>query len=140
MLFRSFLRVLPIEEDKEYLRYFLDFYKKDISSFVDLAKLDISKSKIKLYLLRNMNPAGIFVCNEYDNHSLEIVFDYVIPLYRDFKIGSFIFGKQKVYFLSKGYNRFVVFTENVAHIKYIKKMGFVENKLNGRLGYTKEIK
>lgn len=139
-LSKEYLRVLPIEEDTEYLKYFLDFYEKDINKFVDLSKIDIAKSKIKLYLLRNMNPAGLFICNEYDNHTLEIVFDYVIPLFRDFKIGSFIYGKQKVYFLSKGYNRFVVFTENKAHINYIKKMGFIEAKLNGKIGYTKEIK
>lgn len=138
-LSKEYLRVLPIEEDTEYLRYFLDYYKKDISKFVDIEKVDFTKSKIKLYLLRNMNPAGIFVCNEYDKRSLEIVFDYVIPLFRDFKIGSFIYGKQKIYFLSKGYNRFVVFTENKAHINYIKKMGFIETKLNGKKGYTKEI-
>lgn len=139
-LSKEFLRILPIEEDTEYLKYFLDFYKKDINKFVDLTDFDISSATIKLYLLRNMNPAGIFVCDEYDNHSLEIIFDYVIPLFRDFKIGSFVFGKQKVYFLSKGYNRFVVFTENKDHVRYIKKMGFVETKLNGKLGYTKEIK
>ncbi len=138
-LSKEYLRILPIEEDTEYLKYFLDFYKKDISKFQDLEKLDISKSIIKLYLLRNMNPAGVFVCDEYDNHTLEIVFDYVIPLFRDFKIGSFVFGKQKLYFLSKGYNRFVVFTESKEHIKYLKKMGFIETKLNGKTGYTKEI-
>ncbi len=138
-LSKEYLRIMPIEGDTEYLNYFLDFYKKDISKYLDISKLDISKSKIKLYLLRNMNPAGIFVCNEYDNHSLEIVFDYVIPLFRDFKIGSFVFGKQKAYFLSKGYNRFVVFTENRDHINYLKKMGFVETKLNGKLGFTKII-
>ena len=138
-LSKEYLRVLPIDEDTQYLKYFLEYYKKDISNFVDLSKIDISKSDIKLYLLRNMNVAGIFACNEYDKHSLEIVFDYVIPLFRDFKIGSFIFGKQKVYFLGKGYNRFVIFTENKDHITYIRKMGFVETKLNRRLGYTKEI-
>ena len=138
-LSKEYLRVLPIEEDTEYLRYFLDFYKKDIGKFADLSLVDISKSKIKLYLLRNMNPAGIFICNEYDKHSLEIVLDYVIPLFRDFKIGSFVFGKQKIYFLSKGYNRFVIFTENKDHISYIKKMGFTEAKLNGKMGFTKNI-
>lgn len=138
-LSKEYLRVLPIEEDTEYLKYFLDFYKKDIGKFVDLSLVDIDKSKIKLYLLRNMNPAGIFICNEYDSNTLEIVFDYVIPLFRDFKIGSFVFGKQKIYFLSKGYNRFVVFTENKDHVRYIKKMGFVEAKLNGKIGYTKNI-
>ncbi|MCK5388653.1 MAG: YgjV family protein [Candidatus Izimaplasma sp.] len=138
-LSKEYLRVLPIEEDTEYLKYFLDFYKKDIDKYLDISNLDLSKATIKLYLLRNMNPAGIFVCDEYDNHSLEIVFDYVIPLFRDFKIGSFVFGKQKVYFLSKGYNRFVVFTDNRDHIRYLKKMGFIESKLNGKTGYTKPI-
>lgn len=138
-LSKEYLRILPIDEDTEYLRYFLDFYKKDINKYLDLDKLDLSKAKIKLYLLRNMNPAGIFVCNEYDKHSLEIVFDYVIPLFRDFKIGSFVFGKQKLYFLSKGYNRFVVFSETLDHIKYLLKMGFIETKLDGKKGYTKEI-
>ena len=138
-LSKEYLRILPIEGETQYLKYFLDFYQKDIAKFTDLPKLDISKAKIKLYLLRNMNPAGIFVCDEYDKHTLEIVFDYVIPLFRDFKMGSFIFGKQKVYFLSKGYNRFVVFTENIDHIRYIKKMGFIEAKLNGKTGYTKDI-
>ncbi len=136
---KEYLRIMPIEEDTEYLQYFLDYYKKDINKYMDISKLDISKSKIKLYLLRNMNPAGIFVCNEYDHHSLEIVFDYVIPLFRDFKIGSFVFGKEKVYFLSKGYNRFVIFTENKDHIKYLKKMGFIEAKLNGKDGFAKTI-
>ena len=138
-LSKEYLRILPIEEDTEYLKYFLDYYKKDIGKYSDLSQLDISKSKIKLYLLRNMNPAGIFVCDEYDKRTLEIVLDYVIPLFRDFKIGSFVFGKQKVYFLSKGYNRFVIFTENKDHIKYITKMGFIETKLNGKTGYTKDI-
>ncbi len=138
-LSREYLRIMPIEQDTEYLNYFLDFYKKDINKFIDLSKLNITDSKIKLYLLRNMNPAGIFVCNEYDNYTLEIVVDYVIPLFRDFKIGSFVFGKQKTYFLSKGYKRFVVFTENIEHIKYLKKMGFTEAKLNGKLGFAKDI-
>ena len=138
-LSKDYLRILPIEGESQYLTQFLEFYLDDIKKFVDITKFRISDAKIKLYLLRNMNPAGLFVCDEYDNHSLEILFDYVIPLYRDFQIGSFIYGKQKVYFLSKGYNRFIVFTENKDHIKYIKKMGFIEARLNGKLGYTKEI-
>ncbi len=139
-LSKEYLRVLPIEGDTSYLKYFLDYYKKDIEKFFDTTKLDISKAVVRLYLLRNMNPAGIFVCNEYDNHTLEIAIDYVIPMYTDFKIGYFVFEKQKLYFLGKGYNRFVVFTKNIDHIKYIKKMGFIESNFNGVKGFTKDIK
>ena len=87
-----------------------------------------------------MNPAGIFICNEYDKKTLEITLDYVIPMFRDFKVGQFIFEGQKLYFLGKGYNRFLVFTDNLHHIKYLKKMGFVETKVKTKLCFEKRIK
>ena len=137
---KEFFRVLPIENDTDYLNSFLDFYKKDIERFNDISKIDFEKAAVKLYLLRNMNPAGIFVCNEFDKKTLEITLDYVIPTFRDLKIGQFIFEGQKLYFLGKGYNRFVVFTDNLHHIKYLKKMGFVESKVKTNICYVKSIK
>ena len=137
---KEFFRVLPIENDTDYLNYFLDFYKNDIGSKVDITKIDFEKAVVKLYLLRNMNPAGIFICNEFDKKTLEITLDYAIPMFRDFKLGQFIFQGQKLYFLGKGYNRFVVFTENSNHIKYLKKMGFVETKVKTKIAYVKSIK
>jgi len=139
-LSKEFFRVLPINQDTEYLSYFLDFYEKDINNYSDLSKFNIDDAKIKLYLLRNMNPAGIFICSEHDKETLEITLDYVIPRFRDFKIGSFIFGKQKEYFASQGYNTFIIFTKNKDHIKYISKMGFIEKNINGKKGFTKLIK
>lgn len=137
---KEFFRVLPIENDTDYLNYFLDFYKDDIGSYSDINKIDFEKAVVKLYLLRNMNPAGIFVCSEFDKKTLEITLDYVIPMFRDFKLGQFIFEGQKLYFLGKGYNRFVVFTKKDSHIKYLKKMGFVETKVKTKICYVKSIK
>jgi len=137
---KEFFRVLPIENDTDYLNGFLDFYKKDIESYNDISKIDFEKAAVKLYLLRNMNPAGIFVCNEFDKKTLEITLDYVIPMFRDLKVGQFIFEGQKLYFLGKGYNRFVVFTDNLHHIKYLKKMGFVKTKVKTKISYVKSIK
>jgi hypothetical protein len=138
-LSKEFFRVLPIQNDTEYLSYFLDFYKEDIKKFSDIEKIDFNQAEVKLYLLRNMTPAGIFICNKYDSKTLEIVLDYAIPLYRDFKLGMFIFESQKLYFLGKGFNRFIVSTNNDDHIKYVKKMGFVEKKIGRETYYTKII-
>jgi hypothetical protein len=137
---KEYFRVLPIENDTDYLNGFLEFYKSDIERFSDISKIDFQKAVVKLYLLRNMNPAGIFVCNEFDKKTLEITLDYAIPMFRDFKIGQFIFEGQKLYFLGKGYNRFVIFTDNLKHIKYLKKMGFVETKVKTKICYVKSIK
>jgi len=138
-LSKEFYRALPIENDTDYLNSFLEFYKQDIEKYSDVSKIDFEKARIKLYILRNMNPAGIFVCNEYDKKTLEITLDYAIPMFRDFKIGQFIFQKQKLYFLGKGYNRFIIFTDNNHHIKYLKKMGFVETKVKTKICYVANI-
>jgi hypothetical protein len=61
-------------------------------------------------------------------------------MFRDLKVGQFIFEGQKLYFLGKGYNRFVVFTDNLQHIKYLKKMGFVKTKVKTKFCYVKSIK
>ncbi len=137
---KEFFRILPIQNNSEYLKSFVDFYEEDIKKYHHSSNIGLEESVIKLFILRNMNPAGVFVCNEYDKKTLEITFDYVIPLFRDFKIGQFIFEKQKLYFLGKGYNRFVVFTDNLKHINYLKKMGFVKSKLKTKVCYVASIK
>ena len=137
---KEFFRILPIQNNSEYLKNFLEFNKVDIKKYNHSSIVDLEQSVIKLFILRNMNPAGVFICNEYDKKTLEITFDYVIPLFRDFKIGQFIFEKQKLYFLGKGYNKFVVFTDNLQHINYLKKMGFVKTKLRTKTCYVASIK
>ena len=138
-LSKDFYRALPIENDTDYLSSFLEFYKQDIEKYSDISKINFEKAEVKLYILRNMNPAGIFICNEYDKKTLEITLDYSIPMFRDFKIGQFVFEKQKLYFLGKGYHRFIVFTDNLHHIKYLKKMGFTETKVQSNICYIKTI-
>lgn len=136
---KEYFRVLPIENDTDYLNSFLEFYKKDIEQYTDISKIDFNKAAVKLYILRNMNPAGIFICNEINKNTLEITLDYAIPMFRDFKMGQFIFERQKLYFLKNGYNKFVVFTDNLHHVKYLKKMGFVETKRKDKISYVKSI-
>lgn len=125
---KDFFRVLPIEDDSEYLKGFIEFYKKDIESYMKIEDFNIDEATEKFYVLRNMNPAGIFIADKFDNKTLEIKLDYVVPMYRDFKIGLFVFSSQRQTFLDKGFTNFVVYTENESHIKYVKKMGFVKEE------------
>ena len=132
----DFFRVLPIKKDSEYMKMFLDFYKDDILSFSEVDFDKVLGSRVRFFVLRNMTPAGIFVADEHDSKTLVINLDYVVPQYRDFKIGNFVFTTQKEYFNSLGYDKFIAFTENSDHIEYVKKMGFTELKENC---YTKSI-
>lgn len=138
-LSKDYFKILPVSHDSDYTRTFLSFYESDINTFGDLEKANLENAEISLYILRNMNPAGLFICDKYDNDTLEIKLDYAIPQYRDFKMGDFLFEKNRDYFINLGYKKFIAFTDEKAHINYVKKMGFKEINLDSKIGYIKEI-
>ncbi len=125
---KDYFRVLPVETGYGYLKNFMSFYKDDMKNFIEVKEEEIYNAKVQLYVLRNMTPASIFIADEIDNETLEIKVDYAIPQYRDFKIGKFVYEKENQVFKDMNYKKLVVKSENEAHIKYIKKMGFKEDQ------------
>ncbi|MDD7794322.1 hypothetical protein [Clostridium sp. 'White wine YQ'] len=137
---KEYFKILPIENDSNYLKNFLDFYHEDIKNYSDNLEYDSKNTPIGFYILRNLVPAGIFIASEKESGTLKIDLDFVIPEYRDFKIGTFIFENSKEYFLDKGYNKFICYSSNASHIKYLKKMNFAEASEDGVTCFVKSIK
>lgn len=134
---KDYFRVIDIDDNSNYYSLFVDFYKKDITKFIEVIEEKVLESKIKLWILRNMTPAGVFIADELDSKTLEIKLDYVIPQYRDFKIGKYVFTTHRDYFKDMGYEKFVVYTDKQAHIDYLLKMGFTLDQESSR--YVKSI-
>ncbi len=137
--FKEYFKILPIKSNSEYLNYFFDFYGEEIKKYSNLSDIDINNFDVSFYILRNMVPAGIFIGSRYNENTLKIELDFVIPEYRDFKIGNYIFKTRKDYFLEKGYTNLISFSPNEIHANYLKKMGFVERKENNRTYFIKKI-
>ena len=121
---KDYFKILPIDQGSVYLKNFLRFYESDINKYFSTADIDVDHSEISFYILRNVVPAGFFVANRFQDHTLRIDFDYVVPTYRDFKMGEYIFKDKKEIFLEKGFTSLVTFTNNEKHEKYLNKMGF----------------
>lgn len=136
---KEYFKILPIEGYSQYFNYFLDFYKTEIEKYANTSQFNSNSYDVSFYVLRNMVPAGIFIASPYDDNTLKVEFDFVIPEYRDFKIGKYIYENMKDYFLSKGYSKFIVYSSEVNHIKYLIKMGFEEKIQDGNKYYTKSI-
>lgn len=136
---KEYFKILPIQNDSKYFNYFLDFYKNEIGKYSDKTEFKVNESDVSFYILRNMVPAGIFIANKYNENTLNVELDFVIPEYRDFKIGKFVFENNKNLFKDKGYSNFISFSTKEDHITYLKKMGFVESTENGRKCYKKSI-
>ncbi|KYH34552.1 hypothetical protein CLTEP_14800 [Clostridium tepidiprofundi DSM 19306] len=136
---KEYFEILPVVEKSKYLNHYLDFYKDEIEKYSDKIEFKINASDVCFFILRNMVPAGIFLASHYDANTLNIELDFVIPEYRDFKIGKFVFEDNKKLFKDKGYSNFISFSTKKEHIMYLKKMGFIESIENRRKCYKKSI-
>jgi GNAT superfamily N-acetyltransferase len=123
---KEYFKLIEINEESNYIKSFFDFYKKDIEKYFPDFKFTITGMTISLYILRNMVPAGVFIASVYDKESLLINLDFVMPEYRDFKIGKFIFEDNEGYFTDKGYKKIFCYASNHEQNAYLKKMGFEE--------------
>jgi hypothetical protein len=88
-------KILRISPDSRYLEYFLDFYKDDIAHrFQPDFVYEPGPKTMAVLLLRDMVPAGLMVANMHGDSSFEILLDYVIPQYRDFKLAHWLYSEQ----------------------------------------------
>ncbi len=128
---KEYFKLVEIHGENSYVQSFMDFYKNDIKRFFPNFKFSLEGAAVSFYILRNMVPAGIFSAVEHDKESLMINLDFVMPEYRDFKIGQFIFEKNERYFKERGYKKLFSYACNKEHSRYLKKMGFQEANQNG---------
>jgi hypothetical protein len=119
---KDYFKVISVDKDDEYLKNFILFYDAYIKEA--MGRVPIEDNDYRYFILRNMNPAGLFMARKKDEKTLEITLDFVTPRYRDFKTGMYVFNQMAASFRNSGYERFVTRTSNLKHMKYLKRMHF----------------
>jgi hypothetical protein len=77
-----------------------------------------------------MAVAGIFIAHRQEVNSLMVTLDYVIPEYRDFKNGKFVFLSLRNQFIEDGISKIIARSQTEKHKKYLMKNGFVQTDDN----------
>jgi hypothetical protein len=117
-------RVLKIQPNSEYLQQFLDYHKADIQKFFpEFTAIMPDEKSIIFFVLRNMLPVGLFIAKESDGKAI-IQLDYVIPGYRDRKVGKFVYRQKADFFKERGIHQLVTISSAKAHQTYLERMGF----------------
>ncbi len=129
---KTFFTVLKVSSDDQYLRYFLEYYLDDIRKFQPDAPSEIPIRSINIFILRDMIPAGLFSGRKTADGVLTVDIDYVIPKFRDFKTGNFLYHDQSELFKNEGIREIYMFAFNKEHIDYLKRIGFNETDEPGR--------
>lgn len=133
----EFFRILPVRPDNEYLGAFLDFHEAEILRHqphfeADSLKAlpdrqpgpDRQRELTCLFVLRDLVPAGLLVGRTRPGGTLAIELDFVIPSYRDFKVGRYLFREQARHFIESGIRRVSSRPGRPAHRAYLLRMGF----------------
>jgi len=128
----TFFKVLKVDFQDEYLRYFLDVYLADIQSFQPDAPTRLAAGSFNMFILRDMIPAGLLSGRITAPGVLTVDIDYVIAQFRDFKIAKFIYVDNKDQFKAEGIQEIFTFASVPDHVAYLKKIGFMESQESGR--------
>ncbi|MEG8947994.1 hypothetical protein [Rosettibacter firmus] len=120
---REYFDILEVEPNSEYLKYFLSFHEKEIKKFVPDFSFEIKENDKVIFVLRNSVPAGLVCTKSIDKDTLFVNLDYVIPGYRDFKIGKYVYQK---FFKENNIKKIITTSGNKTHQKYLRKMGFIK--------------
>lgn len=129
---REFFRILPVRSDSDYLAAFIEFYRAEIALHQpDFAPDDVGSFRANvdllcLFVLRDLVPAGLLVGEVSDTGELTVRLDFVIPSYRDFRVGRFLFEERADHLRAWGVDRIISPPGSPKHNRYLKRMGFVE--------------
>jgi hypothetical protein len=130
----EFFQLLEVDGSSSYTRSFLQFYKAHIKTYQPSFVFNTERN-FSLFVLRDMIPAGLVQGNIDENRILTIDLDFVIPNYRDFKIGRYLFKEKLDFFRSRNIKAIMASAGNAAHNNYLAKAGFKKTSENGMDAY-----
>jgi hypothetical protein len=119
---------------------FLSFYQADITSHFPEFKREHLETNLNFVVLRDLVIANIFSANLANDGSAKVIINYTVPKYRDYKVGRFIFDKEKQYLISKGVKKlWYQAIANRRHEKFLGVMGFVKKTSSAPAQYYKDL-
>lgn len=115
---------IKLKPDSVYLPYFLKFYADQIRRILPEFQYRPSGNQMALFILRDCSPAGVFIAEQKPDGVLRVVLDFVIPNYRDLKIGKFLFVEQAEFFRERGIKEIIISPRTKEFGAYLVKVGF----------------
>lgn len=129
---KEYFKILEVETNTDYLKYFLKFYEADIKKFIPTFNYEPNDNYHAMFVLRDAVPAGLVISEFLENDVVYIKLDYAVAGYRDFKMGEYVFAE---IFKQKKVKKIYSDPGNEKHEKYLRKMGFVKTSFDNRAAY-----
>jgi hypothetical protein len=119
--------LVPFTGEDKIVQKFLSFYAADIAIYFPSFSPTSTKGNFNFIVLRDIVIANIFSATLDENGDATVHINYTIKNYRDFKVGKFIFEKEKENLIAKGVKRIVYESvHNKSHVTFLEMYGFVK--------------
>jgi hypothetical protein len=130
--------LLEFKGEETLVKKFISFYKEDIDNYFPGYMPDIAENDIKFVVLRDLVIANMFIAAPLPGGIARVKLNYTVPKYRDYKVGKFIFEKEKKFLISKAV-RFIQYDQmqHKGHTRFLLKMGF--RKETGSASFIKTL-
>ncbi len=116
--------LITTDSDDALVRRFLGFYGPDISTFFPDFSAEETEPLVCHVVLRDMVPAGIFIHRSPGAGRIDVLVDYVVPAYRDYRNASFLYGALQDWLSGRGVDTMSTSSHVATHRRYLKRMGF----------------
>lgn len=132
--------LLPFESEGILVQRFVEFYASDIELFFPGFKFSKEENKLSFVVLRDLVIANVFVATIDEQGEAKVKLNYTVKHYRDYKVGRFIFEREKEFLQSNGIKKIVYEgMQNKQHLRFLKVMGFEECTQNGLSRFCKTL-
>jgi hypothetical protein len=125
---KDVFETLEIRPENYYLIRFLEYHNDEIQKFFPGFEYKPDMNTVSFFILRNMAVAGLFLAHREEGNVLKVGLDYVIPEYRDFKNGKYVYLRLRDRFIKAGFTKVVTEGNSIEYIKYLEKLGFKEDE------------
>ena len=132
--------LLEFKGEEKLVSKFLAFYQKDIEAYFPAFKAEEMKDNLNFVIIRNLVIANIFSASLSPEGDATVLINYTVKKYRDYKVGRFIFEKERDNLIAKGVRR-IVYKKvyNKQHERFIKVMGFKQVEVEGAVSFIKAL-
>lgn len=121
----------------DYLKRFFLFHERELMKFAPGLTFEELQEAHTCVLFRNMLPVGLFAYRQ-AGPDADIVIDFIIGEYRDFKAGRYLYKTKRMFFKEQGIKRFHAVARHPSQPKYFLQNGFArEDGVAG--GYVNEL-
>ena len=136
----EFFTVLEVRPDSRYLEYFLQFHDENLRTYQPDFQFEPREDQVRVFLLRDLVPAGLLIGRRCADRSFEVELDYVIPRYQDFRIAEFLYSELSGVFSDPQCERAWSRPGTELNVEYLRRMGFESStSRDGETIYVKDL-